>query len=225
MITVYPRPTIDKARDSIFSLILLAADSLLYNAVSTIRYLFFVTLHVNRKHCHNTQCFLHAKWQKWGIVLWILHCKATSRPQVTWGWRCCLWPCLCKSLPLFQCCRSLPVSSLLKCWGVTLDDKPLRNISGRCHPHSRRKGRPHDCAHTYLSPHDCAQTRLCRHMSVPRHDCAHTCLCPDTFVPWHVIVVWSQSWHIWYPDRLTCFNKITKYSRRNTAADCWTLVK
>ena len=35
-----------------------------------------------RKYCHNMQCFLHAKWQKIGIVLWILHCKATSRPQV-----------------------------------------------------------------------------------------------------------------------------------------------
>ena len=31
-----PRPSIDKARDSSFSLISLAADSLLYNAVSTI---------------------------------------------------------------------------------------------------------------------------------------------------------------------------------------------
>ena len=100
----------------------------------------------------------------------------------------------------------------------------------------------HDCAQTRLFPdtivprHDCAQTRLCPDTFAPRYDCAHTCLYPDTFVPWHVIIVWSQSClgrnvyvcaqiHIWYPERLTCYNKITKYSRRNTAGDCWALVK
>ena len=46
------------------------------------------------------------------------------------------------------------------------------------------------------------------HTFVPRHICALTCysrmvtimsghkrvrLCPDTFVPWHLIIVWSQS--------------------------------
>ena len=48
----------------------------------------------------------------------------------------------------------------------------------------------------------------------------HVRLCPDTFVPRHVC---AQT-HIWYPERLTCFNKITKYSRRNDAGDCRTLV-
>ena len=55
------RPSIDKARDSSFSLILLAADSLLYNAVSTIRYLFFVTLHVESIACCGNAFYLHAK--------------------------------------------------------------------------------------------------------------------------------------------------------------------
>ena len=95
----------------------------------------------------------------------------------------------------------------------------------------------HDCAQIRLCPdtivprHDCAQIRLCPDTIVPRHDCAQTRLCPDTIVPRHVTIMWSQSSlgknmyicaqiHIWYPDRLTCYNKITKYSRRNTAADC-----
>ena len=45
-----------------------------------------------RKHCHNMQCLLRAKWQKRGIVLWILHCKATRWLQVKGGWNGCLWP-------------------------------------------------------------------------------------------------------------------------------------
>ena len=77
-----PRPSIDKARDSSFSLISLAADSLLYNAVSTIRYLFFVTLH-EKKALHVvamlSTCKVTVTKKE---VLWILHCKATSRLQV-----------------------------------------------------------------------------------------------------------------------------------------------
>ena len=38
--------------------------------VSTIRSLF--CYFACRKHCHNMQCLLHAKWQKRDIVLWIL---------------------------------------------------------------------------------------------------------------------------------------------------------
>ena len=87
------------------------------------------------------------------------------------------------------------------------------------------------CPDTIVPRHDCAQTRLCPDTIVPRHDCAQIRLCPDTIVPRHVIIMWSQSClgknmyicaqiHIWYPDRMTCYNKITKYSRRNTAADC-----
>ena len=80
---VISKPSIDKARDSSFSLISLAADSLLYNAVSTIRYLFFVILHVNLESIA-TACnaFYMQSDKKRDIVLWILHCKATSRPQV-----------------------------------------------------------------------------------------------------------------------------------------------
>ena len=87
------------------------------------------------------------------------------------------------------------------------------------------------CPYTIVPRHDCAQTRLCPDTIVPRHDYAQTCynhvvtivsgqkhvhLCPNTFVPKHVC---AQT-HIWYPDRLACYNKITKYSRRNIAADC-----
>ena len=57
-----PRPSIDKARDSSFNLISLAAVSLLYNTVSTIRYLF--CHFACRKHCMLWQWFLHTKWQK-----------------------------------------------------------------------------------------------------------------------------------------------------------------
>ena len=99
------------------------------------------------------------------------------------------------------------------------------------------------CPDTIVPGLDCVQTRLCPDTIVSRHDCSQTRLCPDTIVPhwpdtivpWHVIIVWSQSWlgrnmyvcakTCLYPDRLTCYNKITKYSRRNTASDCWTLVK
>ena len=108
---------------------------------------------------------------------------------------------------------------------------------------------PHDCAHTRLCPHTfvpthvcahtrlcpdrfvpthvCAHTRLCPHSFVPRHFCAHTCLYPNTFVPWHVIIVWSQSClgRNVYVCVQTCYNKITKYSSRNTACDCLTVVK
>ena len=96
------------------------------------------------------------------------------------------------------------------------------------------------CPHTVVPTHVCAHTRLCPHTFVPRHVCAHTCLCPYTFVPWHVIIVWSHAImsgqkrvRLW-PDTsvprhlfcaLTCYNKITKYSSRNTAGDCWTVVK
>ena len=104
---------------------------------------------------------------------------------------------------------------------------------------------PHDCAHTRLWPdtivprHDCAQTRLWPDTIVPRHVCAHTrfvpthaCaytrLCPHTFVPTHVCtqIVWSQSClgRNVYVCVQTCYNKITKYSSRNTACDCLTVV-
>ena len=104
----------------------------------------------------------------------------------------------------------------------------------------------HDCAHTRLCPDTfCAQTRLCPHMFVPRHYCALTCLCPYTFVPTHVCahtrlcpytfvpthvctqIVWSQSFlgRNVYVCVQTCYNKITKYSSRNTACDCLTVVK
>ena len=84
---------------------------------------------------------------------------------------------------------------------------------------------------TRLCPYILEPTRLCPDTIVPRYDCAQTRLCPETIVPRHVIIMWSQSClgknmyicaqiHIWYPDRLTCYNKIMKYSRRNTAADC-----
>ena len=109
----------------------------------------------------------------------------------------------------------------------------------------------HDCAHTWLCPHtivlthDCAHTRLCTHTILPKHVCAQTRLCPDTFVPTHVCVhtrlcphtfvpthvctqiVWSQSClgRNVYVCVQTCYNKITKYSSRNTACDCLTVVK
>ena len=76
---VTARPSKDKARDSSFSLISLAADSLLYNAVSTIRYRFFVTLHVESIACCGNAFYMQRDKKE---VLWILHCKATSRPQV-----------------------------------------------------------------------------------------------------------------------------------------------
>ena len=97
------------------------------------------------------------------------------------------------------------------------------------------------CPNTFVPRHVCAQTRLCPDTFLPRHVCAHTCLCLDTFVPWHVIIVWSQSClgrnvsfvprlvsartHILCPNTfvprhifgaMTCYNKITKYSSRNT---------
>ena len=93
----------------------------------------------------------------------------------------------------------------------------------------------HDCAHTLLCPHtivpthDCAHTWLCPHTIVPTHDCSHTRLCPHKFVPIQVCtqIVWSQSClgRNVYVCVQTCYNKITKYSSRNTACDCLKVVK
>ena len=74
--------------------------------------------------------------------------------------------------------------------------------------------------HTFVSVHAWA------HTIVPRHVCAHTHLYPDMFVPRHVCALACYNHvprHIFCA--LTCYNKITKYYSRNTAGDCWTVVK
>ena len=82
------------------------------------------------------------------------------------------------------------------------------------------------CPNTIVPTHVCAHSRLCPHMFVSRYICALTCynrvvtivsgqkhvrLCPDTFLPRHIFGTLTGC---------SFYNKITKYSRRNTAGDC-----
>ena len=85
------------------------------------------------------------------------------------------------------------------------------------------------CPYMIEPTHVCAQTRLYADLFVPRLVCAHADTfvptVPHTFVPRKICdmtcynrVVTFISGHIFCA--LTCYEKIRKYSSRNTAGDC-----
>ena len=54
----------------------------------------FVTLHVESIATTCNAFYMQSDKKEISYCGYCSHCKATSRPQVKWGWNCCLWPCL-----------------------------------------------------------------------------------------------------------------------------------